>query len=122
MSKPSFQRIAQAELEAKMEPCAYINPEEVVEGTPEESGHIFLASADGQFLAGIWECSPCKEEIASYPANEYMHVLAGEVVITGNDGSSQSFKAGDQLVMQKGWSGTWHMTQPFKKYFVMYLG
>ena len=105
-----------------MEPCAYINPEEVVEGTPEESGHIFLALADGQFLAGIWECSPCKEEIASYPANEYMHVLAGEVVITGNDGSSQSFKAGDQLVMQKGWSGTWHMTQPFKKYFVMYLG
>ena len=51
-----------------------------------------------------------------------LDVLAGEVVITGKDGRSESFKAGDQLVMQKGWSGTWHMTQPFKKYFVMYLG
>ncbi len=105
----------------EMQSCSYIQTETLLEGTAEERAHVFLTSADEKFIAGVWECTPCKERIDSYPADEFMTVLAGSVTVTDDAGRSQTFSAGDSFTMQKGWSGTWHMTELFRKYFVMYL-
>jgi len=103
-----------------MEPCHYIDPKAVIEGKAIEKVHIYHTSPDERFVIGLWECSPCKEHIDSYPFDEFMVILNGAVTVTDDEGRSQTFKAGDRFVMQKGWRGTWHMTEPFKKYFVIY--
>lgn len=104
-----------------MLPSNYINPAHVLEGKVVEKVHVYLQSNDEKFIAGIWECTPCKERIDSYPADEFMTVLAGSVTVADDLGHSQTYRNGDSFVMQKGWSGTWHMTETFSKYFVMYL-
>ncbi len=105
-----------------MAPTQFVDPATVVEGKAEEVGHLFLTSQDEKFMAGIWQCSACKEDIESYPLNEFMVVLDGSVTCTGADGESATYGKGDCFIMEKGWRGVWHMTETFKKYFIAYTG
>ena len=105
-----------------MEPTAYVDPATVLEGRAKERGHTFFASKDGNFLVGVWECSPCKEKIDSYPFNEFCQVLSGTVTVTDKSGRSETYRAGDSFFMHKGFEGIWDMTETFRKYFVIYAG
>ena len=105
-----------------MQPTHYIGSSTLVEGEAKEFGHVFHQSRDQRFTVGIWACSPCKEKIESYPFDEFMVILAGSVTCAADDGEVRSFTAGDCFFMEKGWKGTWHMTAPFKKYFVIHAG
>ncbi|MEP9317720.1 cupin domain-containing protein [Pseudomonas sp. LABIM340] len=104
-----------------LEPSHYVSAENVPGGVlPSESAQTFLASADERFSVGVWECSPCREEIKSYPADEYCLVLEGTVEITA-DGKTQVFKAGDSFSIRRGTHLVWNMTTQFKKYFALYI-
>ena len=105
---------------AGMVPTAYIDPAAVLEGKASEKGHTFFASKDEKFVVGVWECSPCKEWIDSYPFNEFCQVLKGAVTLTDADGKSETYRAGDSFFMHKGFKGIWHMTETFRKFFVIY--
>ncbi len=119
--KPICKLASIEEAEKLMEPCTYIHPDAVLEGEAKERAHIFLASEDGRYLAGVWECTPCKERVDSYPGDEFMTVLEGSVTTTDQDGNENTYSEGDSFVMQRGWSGIWNMTTNFKKYFIMYV-
>jgi len=69
-------------------PVQYVNSDNLVSGSAEELGQIFLTSDDERFSTGVWQCSPCKEQIASYPGDEYCLVLEGSVEITA-DGKTE---------------------------------
>lgn len=102
-----------------LEPSDYVNPGNLTSGAAEEQAQVFLASEDERFSAGVWACSPCCEVINSYPGDEFCTVLEGSVTITvGNE--EHTYSTGDSFVVKKGTSLIWHMTEPFKKYFVMY--
>lgn len=109
------------EASKNMEPSHYIHPDTILEGAAVERAHFFLASKDDKFFAGVWECTPCKEKVSSYPGDEFMTVLEGSVTVTDDQGITATYGVGDSFVMQKGWSGIWHMTEFFKKYFVIYI-
>lgn len=100
-------------------PCEYVTKENLTSGEAVENVQVFLTSADENFSVGVWECSPCCEEIASYPGDEFCTVLEGSVEITA-DGQSQTYNVGDSFAIRKGTALTWNMTSQFKKYFVMY--
>ncbi|MEX1109887.1 MAG: cupin domain-containing protein [Dongiaceae bacterium] len=97
-------------------------PRNGARGPGEEKGHTLFASRDGNFLVGVWECSPCKEKIDSYRFNEFCQVLAGAVTVTDRAGHSETYRAGDSFFMQKRFAGIWHMTETFRKYFAIYAG
>lgn len=105
---------------AGMVPTAYVDPATVLEGKASEKGHTFFASEDEKFLVGVWECTACKERIDSYPFNEFCQVLNGAVTVTDEAGKSETYRAGDSFFMRKGFRGIWHMTETFRKYFVIY--
>lgn len=107
---------------AGMVPTAYVDPATVLEGRATEKGHTFFSSKDEKFLVGVWECTACKERIDSYPFNEFCQVLKGAVTVTDAAGKSETYRAGDSFFMNKGFKGVWHMTETFKKYFVIYVG
>lgn len=108
---------------AGLEPSAYVDPGRVLRGTVEERARTLLSSADGRFLAGVWECSSILERIESYPADEYMLVLSGRVTVSDMDGGNrQSWGAGESFLMPKGWRGLWETEGTFRKHFVFYAG
>ncbi|MGB1237921.1 MAG: cupin domain-containing protein [Pseudomonadales bacterium] len=100
-------------------PSDYVNPDNLVSGQATENAQTFLVSEDEKFCVGVWECSPCCEEIAAYPGDEYCRVLEGEVEITV-DGETTTYREGDSFAIKKGTALTWNMTKQFKKYFALY--
>ncbi len=102
-----------------LQPCEYVNSENITSGSASELGQLFLCSDDERFSIGVWECSPCCEEIESYPGDEFCTVLEGTVIITA-DGQQHSYGPGDSFAIRKGTRLTWNMTSQFRKYFVLY--
>jgi len=75
-------------------------------------------STDKKFLVAIWESGPGVLQTDSYPNDEYVLVLEGELAITNKSGTKDTYKPGDSFVIPKGWAGTWDMKKKFRKQFV----
>ncbi|MDX1422793.1 MAG: cupin domain-containing protein [Kiloniellales bacterium] len=86
---------------------------------PKELSHTFFTNAAGNVTAGVWECSPCKEEIARYGVDELCTVLSGSVTVTGADGVAHTFGPGDSFVMPQDFKGTWHITETLRKFWMI---
>jgi uncharacterized cupin superfamily protein len=46
--------------------------------------------------------------------------LTGVIVVTGDDGSQRTFRAGDAFVSPAGFTGTWEILEPAKKLYAYY--
>ena len=47
-------------------------------------------------------------------------ILSGDLVITGDDGSRRTFRAGDAFVPPAGFTGTWEIIEPARKLYAYY--
>lgn len=79
----------------------------------------FYETEDESLLVGVWECAPCREEIDAYPVNEMMTVISGSVSLTGQDGTKQTFSAGDTFFIAKGTPCIWEITEKLRKYYMI---
>jgi len=95
------------------------DPVKVLAGDPVQSVANVFASADGRFNCGIWEGQPGRWRV-NFTENEFCHLLAGKVVVTGRDGTSRTFVAGDAFVMPAGFEGTWDVVEPARKLYAVY--
>ena len=103
---------------AGMQPSDFTSPEAFTTSDKTETNHFFFASEDESVLAGVWESAPCKEVIDAYPVNEMMTILSGSVTLTNlEDGSSDTFTAGDTFFVPKGTPCTWEITETLRKYY-----
>ena len=83
-----------------------------------ETNHFYFATDDESILTGVWECAPSKEVYDPYPVNEMMTVLSGSVTLTRlDDGTSETFTAGDTFFVAKGTRCTWEITETLRKYY-----
>lgn len=71
----------------------------------------------GGIVSGTWECQPGKWAHAQ-SGDEYVSLLEGAMWLENDDGAAQ-YRAGDQFVIPDGWTGTWEVTAPLKKFFVV---
>jgi uncharacterized cupin superfamily protein len=102
-----------------MQPSNLTAPECFTSADRKERNHTFFATADESVLSGVWECAPCKEEIASYPVHEMMTVISGSVTLTNADGRAEKFTAGDTFFIPKGTKCTWHITETLRKFYMI---
>jgi uncharacterized cupin superfamily protein len=76
------------------------------------------SGGEGELYTGLWT-----HEIAdfpyTFPGDETFHVLEGEVTIDVEGVDPVTLRPGDIASFPKGQSSTWHITQPFKKFFVI---
>ncbi len=84
-----------------------------------ELNHTFFATGDESLLSGVWECAPCREEIAAYPVHEMMTVISGSVTLTDSDGKAQTFTAGDTFYVPKGTPCIWEITETLRKFYMI---
>ncbi|MEM8957990.1 MAG: cupin domain-containing protein [Pseudomonadota bacterium] len=75
-------------------------------------------SGDVTARVGVWEGGESKTYLEDYPWTEYVLMISGHVVITNEDGTENSFKAGDTFVIPKGFSGIWDIREHMKKQMV----
>ncbi|GJE26909.1 cupin domain-containing protein [Methylobacterium organophilum] len=99
-------------------PCRPYRPEpaRILSGDPAQTVSFVYRNADGSVSAGIWTCQPGKWRI-DFKQDEFVHILEGEVVVTDGDGRAKTYRAGDAFVTPAGFSGTWDVRRPVKKYF-----
>lgn len=103
---------------AGMLPSTFTSPDAFTTEDKAETNHFYFATDDESILTGVWECVPCKEVFDPYPVHEMMTILSGSVTLTNtDDGSSETFTAGDTFFVAKGTRCTWEITETLRKYY-----
>ena len=93
--------------------------ERIVSGNPAQTAWNLYRSADGRFNSGIWECEVGKWRVV-FSESEFCHLLKGKIVVRGDDGSERTYKSGDAFVSPAGFTGTWDVIEPAKKFYAFY--
>jgi len=104
---------------AGMVPSSVTDPATFTTEDRVELDYTAFASAEGGLSCGVWECAPCREEIASFPVDEMMVVIAGSVTLTHADGRAETFGPGDALFVARGSALTWEITERLRKYYMI---
>jgi uncharacterized cupin superfamily protein len=76
------------------------------------------AAGQGVLFAGLWKCGPTTFDY-TFPGDETMQVLEGELNIKMANGETVTLKSGDIASFAKGLKSTWTITSPFHKFFVI---
>ena len=94
-------------------------PDRLIEGRPEQRVWNFFTDNSQQFFAGRWSSTKGKWRVR-YTENELCVMMAGRVVLTGDDGAASSFGAGDAFVVPAGFSGTWEVVVDCTKIYAIF--
>lgn len=92
----------------------------IIDGRPEWSTTRDWLSSDGTMAAGTWTSTKglWRVEIDRW---EYMQILKGRCILTDVAGVRTAIGAGDSVVLEPGFRGTWQVLEPMtKKYFARY--
>jgi uncharacterized cupin superfamily protein len=65
----------------------------------------------------VFEEDPIKLALKApgMPYDEFVHIAAGALVLTDSAGRTHEFKAGDSLLIPKGFTGTWETRAGFRE-------
>lgn len=107
-------------LAGALTPTSYVDPGNLRDGTPNETGITHLASADGRFLIGSWRAEPYSEYIEAYPGDEYTRVLEGRVTLVDSAGDTYTYGPGDAFTIAAGWRGEYRVEETLVKQFAYY--
>jgi uncharacterized cupin superfamily protein len=96
----------------------FIDADDVLEGKHRPRGEVLYYGE--QLILEVYEEDPATFRIDEpYLFDEFVMVLSGKLILTGTDGVSQAFVAGDSLVVPKGFRGTWQMLGNFREFVVI---
>lgn len=90
----------------------------LIEGQPVGLDHGYYERPEVGLKAGIWRSCAYTEWYDSYPCDEFMVVLEGEVTIE-SDTFSQTYRAGDAFLIPKGFRGYWRQPVAMLKYYAI---
>ena len=69
-------------------------------------GYEYFYSEDENLGIGVWESKPGKMTYTDLEYDELMLVLDGSLVLTNEQGKTETFTQGEGLVLPRGWTGT----------------
>ena len=93
----------------------------VVEGRPPMKTAVPHTTADGKVMSGTWQATPGTYH-ATYTDYEFVHMIAGRIVITPDGGTPVEVGPGDAFVVEADFKGTWKIVEPVTKHFVVRVG
>lgn len=93
--------------------------ERILAGDPVQTAWNLFTSADGRFNSGIWECQPGKWRCI-FTESEFCQILSGVLIVTGDDGTVITYRAGNAFVSPAGFTGTWEVVEPVRKHYAFY--
>ncbi|XRB21949.1 cupin domain-containing protein [Pseudoscourfieldia marina] len=76
-------------------------------------------ASDASFSCGSWVCTQGGWDSPNHKkATEWFVVLSGAGAVTDPDGTRHDFRAGDVVVLPKGWYGRWDITEQIHKVWI----
>jgi len=87
-----------------------------LESTSPETAIQAVFSANGH-RAGVWECSAGKYRLER-ATDEFFVLLSGHWTLTGDEGDVYDVKAGDALLLRKGWKGVAEIHETIRKVYI----
>lgn len=91
-----------------------------IDGNPTMKTWVQHTTADGKVLSGTWAATPGTYH-ATYSAYEFVHLIEGEITITPDGGAPVTVRPGDAFTISDDFKGTWKITKPVLKHFVVRL-
>ncbi len=83
---------------------------------PHTYGKIYYSDDQGR-ENGIWECTPGKYRLER-PSDEMCYILEGHWILTGDEDDVYELKAGDMIMLKKGWAGVSHVVEKVRKVYM----
>ena len=68
---------------------------------------------------GVWECTTGGWPIVDRPDTEVASIATGRATITDADGTEQVLVPGSAIILPKGWSGRWDLSETLSKVYVI---
>lgn len=93
-------------------------PDRVIEGDPRHVTEMRFESPDGALACGTWTSTPGTWH-AFTGRDEFCTIVSGHVRLTGEDGTTRTFRAGDSFLIPNGFRGTWEVVETTVKHFVI---
>ena len=90
----------------------------VVEGRPTMQTAVQHTTEDGKVMSGTWRATPGTYH-ATYTDYEFVHMIAGRIIITPDGGTPVEVGPGDAFVVEADFKGTWRIIEPVTKHFVV---
>ncbi len=84
---------------------------------PVQRDHVYFTNDGSDMFVGMWDSTPFQSEMAPFPCHEFVRVLDGEIVITEESGSVETFRKDDVFFVPKGTVCSWKTTGYVKKYY-----
>lgn len=91
----------------------------ILAGDPVQTAWNLFTSSDGRFHSGVWESQPGKWRCV-FTESEFCQILKGVLVVTGDDGQTATYRAGDAFVSPAGFTGTWEVVETVRKHYAFY--
>jgi uncharacterized cupin superfamily protein len=91
-----------------------IQPEWILEGKPIARLTLLSSSADGTASTYFWDCTAGRFNWF-YSFDETFHIVEGEVLLKGPNGTSRRVAAGDTVFFPKGSSAEWTVDKYVRK-------
>ena len=92
-------------------------PEAKITGTNE---HWQKELHRGEVAVALYESMPAVITISDpFIYDEYVLVLAGEVILTSLKGGKETYREGDSFLVPHGWRGTWDMPVKYRELIVV---
>ena len=87
-------------------------------GNPTMKTWIEYKSEDGTIISGRWEAT-AGTYFATYSGWEFIHIMEGKAIVTAEGGEPLSLAAGDSMIFEKDFVGTWEIIDPITKHFAI---
>ncbi|MBB3699435.1 DUF861 domain-containing protein [Flammeovirga yaeyamensis] len=72
-----------------------------------------------EMVGAIWMSKPGKLQVESYPYDQMVLVLEGDVTLNPTNGEKKVYRPGDLFFVPKGYSGTWEMDSDYKEFIIV---
>ena len=103
-----------------LQPWDPIGSETLVSGSALQNGHTCFSTSSDRLTAGVWDAPAHVELRAAYPVDEFMLLLEGSLGIENEDGSTQTFHAGEACFIPKGAVLQWQQPEYLRKFWVIH--
>lgn len=106
-------------LDADLEPEP-LDPDSILDGTPETTGVVLFESEDGRVTRGLWQCTPGR--VTDVEADEMFVVVSGRATIEFETGASIDVGPGDVCVLEEGARTVWTVHETLRKAYQITSG
>lgn len=73
----------------------------------------------GNIMVSVYEAGPGKVRIDGSVYDEFITILEGRLILTPDSGGEYEYKAGDSLIVPKGYQGGWAMPERYRELIVV---